>query len=814
MRLLGAGLFARRELRLGCLQRLALAGDGVVLGAVGGHGVLSFLGGGALGLLDRLARLCPLQEVFGAGLRGSGAAHQLAARLFVAVLARGGEMLLRLLLGGDGLGEGIVTAAGEFGIESLFGLGLRLVAASAVRGNLHPALEFVHQFSGLGHLPAGGVEVAFAELPREVARLDRGGFLHALPRLELAVVERLFAHDLIRRARKGLLPGREVLGLLEVLQPLHALAERLVHLLQGVHCLAQLLGGGFERVGAAAGLVELRGLEALQRGVEPLFARGLDHVGDRLEAEVLSQALLQLVEALVRLGRLVHRVLHGPVGALIHLPLAADLVLRLVGLVLGGDKPAAGFLQEPAGRRLRLGQALHAVAGGVHLELHDDRHRGGGVGTAALRGECVFRNDVKRDAARAGEVEGGKVDFVRPLPERGAGLHEQRDRTQLAPLASVHPATQHRAGDAEVVAGRNLEGKLRVRREAQGLRRRALDDHGGRKIEEAPDQAAAARRGETLLADEVERPGRHAVRDHFVGVGGAAVDEQRRPDRAAAEVDGEGDVRSLDGLDGGNVVVGDDARRAADIAWVVDARRERVVARHFADANGVVARDRGPRAHPVAPLRLGEVGRGLVDAVLHLLGELLAPAERGAAGDADARSVVDPVGHRRLDAHDRSGEHDDVARFHDYVAGVEVADVYPRRDHAHEEPAGEVRHGHKGKDEQQRDRGQRLQPADHRARGELAFHVDGRGRGGGLVGQDLDQSLGEAWAPVAAHRGVGELDEGSEAFLVLGMACVEDLRHPPRIEPARERAHDGEPGRRKDADVERGGEQPARDVGV
>ena len=104
------------------------------------------------------------------------------------------------------------------------GLRLANVVAVPVRRNVQLALEFVHQFRRLGHLPPRNVHVAVLRPAFEFARLVRRLLLQAFPGIELARVDRLFSQDRLGLPRKGVLPGRKVLRLLVVLELLHAVA--------------------------------------------------------------------------------------------------------------------------------------------------------------------------------------------------------------------------------------------------------------------------------------------------------------------------------------------------------------------------------------------------------------------------------------------------------------------------------------------------------------------------------------------------------------------------------------------------------------
>ena len=148
----------------------------------------------------------------------------------------------------------------------------------------------------------------------------------------------------------------------------------------------------------------------------------------------------------------------------------------------------------------------------------------------------------------------------------------------------------------------------------------------------------------------------------------AAVHEQRSIHRAAAKIDGEGNARSIDRLQRRNLVVRDDAWRKTGVVRIVDPRRERLVPRHFADPHRIVSGDCWPCAHAVPPFGLGEIGRRLVNSAVHRLNVFFTPAQRALARDAYARHIGEPLGDRRLDAHDHSPENGDVARLYGDVA--------------------------------------------------------------------------------------------------------------------------------------------------
>ena len=207
-----------------------------------------------------------------------------------------------------------------------------------------------------------------------------------------------------------------------------------------------------------------------------------------------------------------------------------------------------------------------------------------------------------------------------------------------------------------------------MRREAKRLHSRLFDDHGRRRVEKALEKSSAARRGEALRAYEVKRPVRHAVRDHFMSGCRAAVHEQRSIHRAVSEVEREGYARSIDRLKRRNLVVRDDAWRETGIVRIVDPRRKRLVPRHFADPYRIVSGDCGSCAHAVSPFGLGEIGRCLVYSTVHWLNVFFTPAKRAFARDAYAWRIREPLGDRRLDAHDHSSKNGDVTRLYGDVA--------------------------------------------------------------------------------------------------------------------------------------------------
>ena len=290
------------------------------------------------------------------------------------------------------------------------------------------------------------------------------------------------------------------------------------------------------------------------------------------------------------------------------------------------------------------------------------------MGSAALGGKPVAHHNVEGYRAHSVEIERRKVNLVLPLPKRRAAFRERRHRPQFLPWLAIPRIAERRSIDADVVARREHNRKLRVRREAKRLHSRLFDDHSRCRVEEALDEPAAPWRGKTLRAYEVKRPVCHKVRNHFMAICRAAVHEQLGIHRTVPDVKRERYARSIDRLKRRDLVVRDDAWQKTGVVRIVDPRRERLVLRHFADTHRIIAGDCWPRAHAVPPFGLCEIGRRLVDSAGHWLNVFFAPAQRALARNADARRIGKTLGDRRLDAHDHSSENGNVARLHGDVA--------------------------------------------------------------------------------------------------------------------------------------------------
>ena len=188
--------------------------------------------------------------------------------------------------------------------------------------------------------------------------------------------------------------------------------------------------------------------------------------------------------------------------------------------------------------------------------------------------------------------------------------------------------------ETDVIVRRDLDGNLRVRRQAQRAGR-LLNHHGGRLVDEARERMAPLLGAEAVPVDEIQRPVDGLVRDHHVLkdllVADLEVGDCVRIRDAQVKVH----ARTLDRPDRADVAVGDDERLQSGVVGIRHLREEEVVLRHHRDAHMVVARDSRTRVHAIAPFALVRVGGRLVDAVRHRLDGLRAPAEGRLAGDAD-----------------------------------------------------------------------------------------------------------------------------------------------------------------------------------